>query len=64
MERERDARKAVGPKFELKAEVFDENGEIVNTITKTITPAFSKDIMINLPALVGGAEEFIVPAPR
>ena len=64
MERERDVRKAVGPKFELKAEVFDEDGEIVNTITKTITPAFSKDIMINLPALVGGAEEFIVPAPR
>ena len=64
MERERDVRKAVGPKFELKAEVFDENGDVVNTITKTVTVAFSKDIMINLPALVGGAEAFIVPAPR
>ena len=64
MERERDVRKAVGPSFELKAEIFDENGNVVNTITKTITPAFSKDIMINLPALAGGAEEFIVPAPR
>ena len=64
MERERDVRKAVGPKFELKAEIFDENGEIVNTITRTITLTFSKDIMINLPALAGGAEAFIVPAPR
>lgn len=64
MERERDMRKAVGPSFELKAEIFDENGNVANTITKTITPAFSKDIMINLPALAGGAEGFIVPAPR
>ena len=64
MARERDVRKAVGPKFELKAEVFDENGEIVNVITRTIEPKCSKDIMINLPALAGGAEDFIVPAPR
>ena len=64
MTRERDMKKAVGPKFELKAEVFDEDGNIVNTITKTITVKCSKDIMINLPALAGGAEEFIVPAPR
>ena len=64
MTRERDMRKAVGPKFELRAEVFDENGDIVNTITRTIEPGCSKDIMINLPALSGGAEEFIVPAPR
>ena len=64
MARERDMRKAVGPGFELKAEVFDEDGEIVNTIAQTITLEFSRDIMINLPALAGGAEEFIVPAPR
>ena len=64
MSRERDMRKAVGPEFELKAEIFDEDGNIVNTLTKTITLGFSKDVMINLPALAGGAEEFIVPAPR
>ena len=64
MERERDMRKAVGPSFELKAEIFDDNGNVANTLTKTITPAFSKDIMINLPALAGGSEGFIVPAPR
>ena len=64
MSRERDMRKAVGPKFELRAEIFDEDGNIANTITKTITVKCSKDIMINLPALAGGAEEFIVTAPR
>ncbi len=64
MTRERDMRKAVGTEFTLKAEVFDENGQIVNTITKTIEPKCSKDIMISLPALAGGAENFILPAPR
>lgn len=64
MTRERDMRKVVGTKFELKAEVFDEDGEIVNTITRTIEPKCSKDIMISLPALAGGSEEFMLPAPR
>lgn len=64
MARERDVRKIVGPEFELQAEVFDDNGEVVNQITKRIRPGCSKDIMVNLPALAGGAEEFVVPAPR
>ena len=64
MARERDVLKSVGPRFELKAEVFDEDGEIVNTITRTIEPKCSKDIMINMPALAGGSGEFVVPAPR
>ena len=64
MSRERDMKKAVGPTFELKAEVFDEDGEIVNTITRTLTLGCSKDVMISLPALAGGAEGFVLPAPR
>jgi len=64
MTRERDVKKVVGPKFEIKAEVFDEDGEIVKTITKEIKICFSKDIMINLPALAADGENFIVPAPR
>ncbi|MBR1486314.1 MAG: hypothetical protein IJ597_03565 [Synergistaceae bacterium] len=70
MERERDVRKVVGPKFEIKAEIFDDDGEISKTITKEIKIddlckfQFSKDIMINLPALAAEAENFIVPAPR
>ncbi len=64
MARDRDVRKAVGLSFTLKAEVFDEKGEIVNTLTRTIEPKCSKDIMINLPALVGGSEGFILPSPR
>ncbi|MBQ6435195.1 MAG: hypothetical protein IJP96_04915 [Synergistaceae bacterium] len=64
MPRERDMKKVVGSKFEIKAEVFDDKGEISNTITKTINLCFSKDIMINLPAFAGGAENFIVPSPK
>ena len=70
MTRERDVRKVVGPKFEIKAEVFDEDGEISKTIVKEIEIdnlckfQFSRDIMINLPALAAEAENFIVPAPR
>ena len=62
--RERDMKKVVGSKFEIKAEVFDDKGEISNTITKIINLCFSKDIMINLPAFAGGAENFIVPSPK
>ena len=73
MARERDVKKVVGPKFEIKAEIFDEDGEISKTITKLIEIdnlckfQFSKDIMINLPALAADQEKtenFIVPAPK
>lgn len=64
MPRDRDLRKVVGPKFEVKAEVFDDKGEIIDTITRTVYPEFSKDIMINLPALAAGDEGFILPPPR
>ena len=62
--RDRDVRKVVGPEFELKAEIFDDKGEITNTITQKIVVGCSKDIMISLPILAGGAEDFIVPSPR
>ncbi len=64
MQRERDVKKVVGPKFEIRAEIFDEDGEIVSTISKEIKICFSKDIMINLPTLAAGEENFIVPAPK
>ena len=70
MSRERDVKKVVGPKFEIKAEIFNDDGEIFKTITKEIKIdelcnfKFSKDIMINLPALAAEAENFIVPAPK
>ena len=64
MTRERGVKKIVGTKFEIKAEVFDENGEISKTITKEVKLCLSKDIMINLPTFAAGDENFIVPAPR
>lgn len=64
MPRDRDVRKIVGPEFNLKAEIFDENGEITSTINKVIHVDFSKDIMINLPTLAGDDDGFILSAPR
>ena len=70
MPRERDVKKVVGSKFVIKAEIFNEDGDITKTITKEIEIdnlckfQFSKDIMINLPALAADAESFIVPAPK
>ena len=64
MTRERDVKKVVGPKFEIKAEVFNENGEIEKTVTKTVHVCFSKDIMINLPTFAAESGDFIVNAPR
>ena len=64
MTRERDVKKVVGPKFEIKAEVFNEDGEIEKTVTKTVHVCFSKDIMINLPTFAADADDFIVNAPR
>ncbi len=62
--RDRDMLKVVGPEFELKAEILDGNGETVSTITRKIVIGCSKDIMISLPVLAGGSEDFLVPAPR
>ena len=64
MARDRGMKKAVGPEFELKAEILDEKGEVVNTITRTVKIGCSKDIMISLPMLAGGAEDFVLPSPR
>ena len=64
MSRERDVKKIVGPKFDIKAEIFNEDGELENTVMKTVRVCFSKDIMINLPAFAAEDESFIVNAPR
>ena len=64
MPRDRDMRKVVGPEFELKAEILDADGETVNTITRKIVIGCSKDIMISLPILAGGSEDFVMPSPR
>ncbi|MBQ7577372.1 MAG: hypothetical protein IJT21_03780 [Synergistaceae bacterium] len=64
--RDRDMRKVVGPEFRLKAEIFDDKGEITHTIEREIRLCFmSKDIMISLPALAAMSEDnFIVAAPK
>ena len=63
--RERDMKKIVGPKFTLKAEIFDDRGDITKTIEREIKLCpLSKDFMINLPTLAAENENFILAAPR
>ncbi len=64
MARDRDMSKVVGPEFVLKAEILDADGEIDNTITRTIRIGVSKDIMISLPTLASGSGDFVIPAPK
>ncbi|MBQ6772695.1 MAG: hypothetical protein IJP48_01405 [Synergistaceae bacterium] len=65
MTRERGVQKVVGPKFTLKAQVFDEDGNIIQTLEREVKLCIlSKDIMINLPVFVSSDRGFIVPAPR
>ena len=66
MTRERSVQKVVGPKFSLKAQVFDEDGNIIRTLEREVKLCpLSKDVMINLPVFVSSSDEgFIVPAPR
>ncbi len=62
--RERAVVKTVGAEFEFEAEIFGTDGKIIRTLGKIIKPAFSRDIMINLPALASGSDNYILPAPR
>ncbi|MBQ6920130.1 MAG: hypothetical protein IJQ74_07345 [Synergistaceae bacterium] len=64
MARERVLGKSVGPEFELKAEIVDENGEVLKTITKTVKIGCSKDIMISLPVFAAQSGDFILPSPK
>jgi hypothetical protein len=64
MPRDRDAAAAVGPRFAVKVEVMDEFGEEVEkTIEKEINPGFSGNVMLSLPLLAAGRDDFVLPPP-
>lgn len=64
MQRERNVAKVVGPKFEIEAKIFNEDGEISNVVKRTVKICFSKDIMINMPIFAVSNDGFILPAPK
>jgi hypothetical protein len=64
MARDRDAAAAIGPRFTVKVEVMDEFGEEVEkTVEKEIVPGFSGNLMLSLPLLAAGRDDFILPPP-
>ena len=63
--RDRDVVKAVGPSFSLRVEVLDSmGGDVERTIELRMTPGFRKDMMLSLPLLVAGREDFLLPPPE
>ena len=64
LKRDRDVVKVVGPSFALKVEVLDSmGGSVEQTLERTLNPGFGKDLMISLPLLAAGREDFILPPP-
>ena len=63
--RDRDVVKAVGPSFSLRVEVLDSmGGDVERTIELKMTPGFGKDMMLSLPLLAAGREDFLLPPPE
>ncbi|MDR1731813.1 MAG: hypothetical protein LBR61_06915 [Synergistaceae bacterium] len=64
MPRDRDLALAVGPAFTVRVEILDEDSEEVErTIDKTLSPGFSKDMMLSMPLLAADREDWIRPSP-
>lgn len=62
--RDRDMAKAVGPAFSIKVEVFDFVGDDPEKVIELeVRPGFGKDLMLSLPLLAAGREDFILPPP-
>ena len=62
--RDRDVAKAVGPVFSLKVEVLDFlGGDVEKTIELELHPGFGGDMMLSLPLMAAGREDFVLPPP-
>ena len=63
--RDRDVVRTVGPSFSLRVEVLDSmGGDVERTIELKMTPGFGKDMMLSLPLLAAGREDFLLPPPE
>ena len=64
MPRDRDVTAAVGPRFTVTVEVMDEFGEEVEkVIEKEMSPGFSWNMMLSLPLLAAGRDDFVLSPP-
>jgi hypothetical protein len=64
MARDRDLVKVVGPSFRIKLEVMDEYGvEVEKVIEKELRLGFVKDVMLSMPLMAAGRDDYILPPP-
>ena len=62
--RDREIARVVGPDFTLKVEVLDSlGGDVEKTFELEMRPEFDKDLMISLPLLAAGRDDYVLPAP-
>ena len=53
------------PDFSLRVEVLDSmGGDVERTIELRMTPGFGKDMMLSLPLLAAGREDFLQTEPE
>ncbi len=64
MAKDRDVVKSVGALLKVQVDVMDEFGENVEkTISFDFNLGFRKDIMLSLPLIASGQNNFVLPAP-
>ena len=62
--RDRDVAVSVGPKFTIRVEVLDSlGGDVEHVVELALEPGFAKDLMVSIPLLVAGRDDFILPPP-
>ncbi len=60
---DRDVTVSDGPALSLKVEITDADGKVLRTVERSVRLCFQRAVMVSLPALAGGAPDFLVPPP-
>jgi hypothetical protein len=60
---DRDVTVSDGPFLSVKVEITDADGKVLRTIERSARLRFQRSVMVSLPALAGGAPNFLIPPP-
>jgi hypothetical protein len=60
---DRDVSVSDGPSLSVKVEITDADGKVLKTVERSARLRFQRTVMVSLPALAGGAPDFLIPPP-
>ncbi len=64
LERDRDVVRTVGPTLSVRVEVLDSmGGDVERTVDLVLRPGFRRDLMLSLPLVAAGRDDFVLPPP-